>query len=739
MRSFEHSGPSDEGARTSPRTRAGGRLPAELNRFVGRAPQLDAVCSAVGRSRLVTVTGVGGVGKSRLAVRAAGRLQDRFFDGVWLAGLSALRDGALLDHTVAEALGLGGGTVRAPRSALLRHLEDREALLVLDGCEHLVAECAGLADALLRRAPGLRILATSRRPLETEGEQVFTLAPMPVDEAVALFTERARSVLPEPPPPDGAVTELCRRLDGIPLAVELAAGRLRVLSLEQIVDRLEDRFRLLAGTSRSAPPRHQTLRTAIGWSHELCTAPERLLWARLSVFAGDFGLEAVEYLCADETLPAEQVLGALDELVAQSVLVRDDGPDRDGQARYRMLETVREYGAGWLEQLGEADALRRRHRDWYLGLATWCELDWFGPRQAEVTARVETELPNLRLALEYSLADPQEAHSVQYLAATLWFYWVGCGRVAEGQHWLDRALAREDSQPRARAKALWVSGLVLLVRGRRTAALAALHECRELSEAEGDEISAAYALQMLGGLAVLNDEVPRAIGLLHQALERFRRLGELSALVVLAQVELAMAYAFDGELETALEMCEEARELAADRGERWAQSYALCLLAWVHMARGERDTARELTAECLAIKREFHDILGLAMALEHLAPLTADEDPEWAATMMGAAEGGWRLLSAQRFGSRHFEELTQAARAQLADTLGSVVYRAAFTRGRELGLLTVVDSTVLEGRAGMRAVPAGGPAGPLAPGAPAPDRPQPAVPPPGGPDGRQAG
>ncbi|MFG3256422.1 ATP-binding protein [Streptomyces sp. NPDC048172] len=690
-----------------------GNLPAELNRFVGRSVETVELGGQLASARLVTVTGVGGVGKSRLALHAAARVQDRFCDGVWLAELSWLRDGRLLDHTVAEALGLAGSSVRPPRSALLRQLAEREVLLVLDGCEHLVEECAELTDALLRHAPGLSVLATGRRPLEIAGEHTFTLAPMPEDEAVELFTERAAAVLAEPPGPDEAVVELCRRLDGIPLALELAAGRLRVLSVEQIAHRIEDRFRLLASSSRSGLARHQTLRTAIGWSHELCTARERLLWARLSVFAGDFDLEAVEYLCSGEALPADRVLSALDELVAQSVVVRDAGVGTEGQARYHLLETVREYGAGWLEELGEAEELRRRHRDWYLGLATWCELDWFGPRQTEVAARVEQDLPNVRLALEHSLRSPEDAHIGQYLAATLWFYWIGCGRLAEGQHWLDQALAWDGGHPQTRTKALWVSGFASLVRGQVVKALGLLHECLELSEERGDETAKAYALQMLGALAVVSDDLPRGKALLRESLDRFRELGELNALVMLAQVELAMAHAFDGELETARTLSEEARDVSADSGERWVQSYALYLLAYVHMVRDDHPRARELSVECLTIKREFHDVLGMTIALEHLAPLTAAEDPGRAAAMLGAADAGWRVVGARRFGSRHFENIAASCRSHLLAALGEEAYEEAYARGRKRGLLAAVDDAVHRGtRAGAasRAPAAPGPA-----------------------------
>lgn len=276
------------------------------------------------------------------------------------------------------------------------------------------------------------MLAAGRRPLEVAGERTFPLAPPVPEEALALLEARASAADPAFAPTAAdraALAEVCARLDGIPLALELAAGRLRTLSPAQVLARLEDRFGLLTGGVRGGLPRHRTLRTAIGWSHELCTPAERLLWARLSVFAGQFDLEAAEYVCAGPDMPVEGVLDLVGELLAQSLLVREETA---AGVRFRMLETVRLYGAGWLESLGDAVRLRRRHRDWYMGLATWCELDWFSPRQHEVAALVEAELPNLRLALECCLDEPDELHLGQYLAGTLWFYWAGCGRLTEG-------------------------------------------------------------------------------------------------------------------------------------------------------------------------------------------------------------------------------------------------------------------------------------------------------------------
>lgn len=446
-----------------------GNLPAELNRFVGRRQELSEVADLLKRARLVTVSGVGGVGKTRFAVRAAATAQEGFSDGAWLVELAPVRDPALVEHAVAEALGLTDHTTRLPRATLAAHLADRELLLVLDCCEQQVAAAARLVAALLRHAPGLRVLATSRQPLGVPGEHLMSLRPFTGDdscgaEAVELFADRAEAVVPDFAV-DGtnlaAVRELCRRLDGIPLALELAAGRLRALSVQQILDRLDDRFTILTRRGSAGPARHRTLRTAIGWSHELCSPRERLLWSRLAVFSGDFDLDAVEYVCAGPELPTEAMVDLVADLVDKSVVMRRDGAG--GTVRYLLLDTVRDYGLGWLRELGEERRVRARHRDWYLGFATWGELEWFSARQAQVAQSTDRELTNLRAALEFSLGNPQEFRIGQFLAGTLWFYWVGCGRLAEGRYWLERALAADDTPSGQRAKVLWVCGYVSIL------------------------------------------------------------------------------------------------------------------------------------------------------------------------------------------------------------------------------------------------------------------------------------
>ncbi|WP_328934715.1 MULTISPECIES: AAA family ATPase [unclassified Streptomyces] len=662
---------------------ADGNLPLEPDRFVGRSAELTELARALDASRLVTVTGPGGVGKSRLAARAAARSAPP--DGVWRVELAPVRDPELVDFAVVEALGLTDHTARLPREALLGHLADRQLLLVLDGFEHLVEVCAELVAELLGRVPGLRVLAVGRRPLELAGERIVAVAPLGEDEALELFADRAAQqgvVLGDEP----GVRELCRRLDGIPLAVELAAGRLRALTPEELLARFDDRFRLLAGGRRDALPRHQALRTAIGWSHELCTPEERLLWARLSVFAGRFDLEAAEYVCGGDGLTSDGVLDVLSELLAQSVVVRDETPTG---VRYRMLDTIRAYGADWLEATGDAPRLRRRHRDWYLGLATWCELDWFSPRQGEVAARVEAELPNLRAALEYCLTEPDETHLGQYLAGSLWFYWAGCGRLAEGRHWLEQAVqldAEDTANDQSRLKALWVLGYVAILQGDTVPALAALQECREEADHAANPTAVAYAEHRTGCLALVTDDMARAETLLRSALDRYQQIGELNSNVLMGQVELAMTRAFQGDLADAVKLCEDVRRVCEDHGERWTRAYALYVLAYVAWSDGELVLARDLLADCLGSAHGFRDLLGSVLAVELLALVTvAEGDAAEAALLQGAAAGMWPSVGLPLFGSAYYNAPHELCEAMARERLGDERYDECVREGARLG------------------------------------------------------
>ncbi|WP_262062289.1 ATP-binding protein [Streptomyces sp. STR69] len=687
---------------------ADGNLPLEPDRFVGRSAELTELARALDASRLVTVTGPGGVGKSRLAAHAAARSAPP--DGVWRVELAPVRDPELVDFAVVEALGLTDHTTRLPREALLAHLMGRQLLLVLDGFEHLVEVCAPLVAELVGRVPGLRVLAVGRRPLELAGERVVALAPLGEGEAVELLAERAAQqgvVLGEE---DADVRELCRRLDGIPLAVELAAGRLRALSPGELLARFDDRFRLLAGGRRDVLPRHQTLRTAIGWSHELCTPEERLLWARLSVFAGHFDLEAAEYVCGGDGLSSDGVLDVLSELLAQSVVVRELTATG---VRYRMLDTIRAYGADWLEAAGDAARLRRRHRDWYLGLATWCELDWFSPRQGEVAARVEAELPNLRGALEYCLNEPDETHLGQYLAGSLWFYWAGCGRLSEGRHWLEQAVQLDSENDQSRLKALWVLGYVAILQGDTVPALAALQECREEADHAANPTAVAYAEHRTGCLALVTDDMPRAETLLRSALDRYQQIGELNSNVLMGQVELAMARAFQGDLADAVKLCEDVRRVCEDHGERWTRAYALYVLAYVAWSEGRLPHARDLLADCLGSAHGFRDLLGSVLAVELLALVTAAEgDVAEAALLQGAAGEMWPSVGLPLFGSAYYNAPHELCEAMARERLGDGPYEERVREGALLGREAAV-ARALGQRRPLDAVPV--PRGPVRP------------------------
>ncbi|MFF5976103.1 ATP-binding protein [Streptomyces sp. NPDC012769] len=706
-------------------------LPAELNRFVGRAAEQDELARLLGEFRLVTVVGVGGVGKTRLALRAAGALQKRYADGVRLAELSSLRDPELVAHALVEALGLTDHTVRGPREVLLDHLAELRLLLVVDGFEHLVDACAELLRELLLGCPGLTVLAAGRRPLRVDGEAVLGLAPMDEADALTLLTGRALEAGAAAVGDRGTLRELVRRLDGIPLALELAAARLPLLTPEQVLRRLDDRFRILDGGRRGALPRHRTLRTAIGWSHELCTPEERLLWARLSVFAGPFDLEAVEYVCGGPELPSDRVLDVLGELLAQSLVAREDtaaGP------RYRMLDTVAAYGAEWLAALGDTERMRRRHRDWYMGLATWCELEWFSPRQAEVAACTDVALPNLRAALELCLESAEESALAQHLAGTLWFSWVGCGRLSEGRHWLDRALAMPGAEEvvlheDARLKALWVLGYVAILQGDPTAAVAALHECGERARITGNPVARAYATHRMGCLALLSDDMPRAEELIGEALETYREIGELNSNVLMGQVELAMARAFQGDLEGAVALCAEVREVCEERGERWTRAYALYVLGYAALTGGDHAAARELLVECVAINHAFHDLVGLVLAIELLALVTAAEgDASEAAVLQGAARPVWDSVGVPVFGSAYFDGPRTLCERQLRAALGREAYGARYREGLALSLDAAVDRALAERRAPALGGHAGArvPRPPRTGGSPVPDTRKPA-------------
>jgi non-specific serine/threonine protein kinase len=602
---------------------------------------------------------------------------------------------------VVSALHVPEASARAPMTILTENLRDRQLLLVLDNCEHLLEGCAMLVDALLRVAPQLRVLTTSRQALRVPGESLFAVPPLPVPEpeavlsagdavqypALALFAERASAVVREfaiTTDNLAAVARVCQRLEGIPLAIELAAARLPVLSVADLAARLDDRFELLTEGSRTVHARHRTLQATIDWSHDLCTPAEQTLWARTSVFAGSFDLEGAQAVCSDAGLPPEAILDTVAGMADKSIVVREE---LAGQVRFRLLETIGEYGQAKLHASGGEHVLLRRHRDWYTHLIDAVAAEWFGPKQEEWLVRLQLEYPNLRKALEFCVAEPGQTRAGLHLAGTPWFLWVACGFLAEGRHWLDRLLALDMEPSLERARALGTGGYVAAVQGDQSAAAAMLEECRLLARRLDDPGALAYATHVLGLSAMLSGDLDRASALLEEALPTYAAVGAPDHLAGSLRIALGLSYLFQQDLERAVAHFADCRTRCEQRGERWLLSYAFWGLGFVELIRGELEPAAAHVRESLRIKRFFHDTLGLSMALDLLAWIMAAQgDGERAAILLGAASRLWQTFGLQRFGSkdliaRHEQFTEQAHRA-----LGDRAFETALARGSELAL-----------------------------------------------------
>ena len=446
----------------APENGATQHLPPQFTSFVGRDAELEEVLRIVGANRLVTLTGAGGVGKTRLAVQVAARLDGDFADGVWYVDLAPITDPDVVPLAVTRALGLPDQAGRTTMDTLTHVIAGRHMLVVLDNCEHLIDACAALATALLAACPAVTIFATSREPIRVPGEVAWPVPSLSLaDEAITLFTDRARYVRPDFVVNDAnsaTVTEICQRLDGIPLAIELAAARVRALSLAQILESLHNRFRLLTGGARTAVRRQQTLRASVDWSHALLTDPERVLFRRAAVFMGGFDLDAAQAVCGDSDVERYQTLDQLTLLIEKSLVVAEDG---NFGTRYRMLETVRQYALENLGDSGEAYPVRALHRDHYAAAAAL--LDSRGRTDYQrLVERTETEMDNLRAAFTWCHESSDTATALQ-LASALQPLWLTRGRLQEGTAWFTAALAQASEAatvrhvevpPAARARAL---------------------------------------------------------------------------------------------------------------------------------------------------------------------------------------------------------------------------------------------------------------------------------------------
>ena len=678
-----------------------GNLPAELTSFVGRRGEVAEVRRLLSRSRLVTLTGVGGVGKTRLALRVAAGLRRALRDGVWLVQLDQLRDEALVAQAVGGALGLQR-RARAPEAVLAEYVADRRLLLVLDNCEHLVDAVAKMADQLLRAAPGLRVLATSRESLNIAGETVLPVPPLAAPDpgqpltvatlarfpAVALFAERAAQVAPGFSVTEAnraAVAGICRRLEGLPLAIELAAAQTRVLSPEQIQARLGDRLGLLTQGSRANPARQQTLRASIAWSYELCSEAERLLWARLSVFAGGFELDAAEGICADDRLTAEDVLELLAALADKSVLIAEHGA---GVVRYRLPETLREFGQECLQRAGEDTALRRRHRDWYEQLARQADTGWPSRQTADLTARLFREHANVRAAQDFCQAEPGEAEAGLRIALYVWrfFYW-DAGHISEGRYRLGQALARAAEPTVWRAQGLLVASFLAAWSGDRDASRALLAEGTSLARQLTDPPTSALAAWVAGNAYMFAGDPHEATAHFEDGLAVLPEGAHVS-LRTLLLTGLTIVAGVAGDEERAAACHREILTLAGDDGEFAHRAYsgysmlALGLAAW---RRGDLDRAAGLQRQCLRLREGRNDPMGSALCLEALAWIAASgRRYERAAVLLGAAGGLWRSMGTTLDGYRHLAGFHGDCERQARQALGEQAFQAAYHRGLEL-------------------------------------------------------
>ncbi len=627
-------------------------LPAELTSFVGRRKELAELPRVLASSRLLSLTGAGGAGKTRLAIRLASGLVNEFPGGVWLVDLAPLLAPDLVAQTVATAIGVREGPQRSVRDSLLEYLRDREVLLVLDNCEHLIDACAELAEALLRGAAALRIIATSREALGVPGETVCRVPSLSVPEALPslatdtvlefeatrLFIERAAAIEPafSVTPDNGAViAEICRRLDGIPLAIELAAARVAMLSVDQINTRLKDRFRLLTGGTRTAVARQRTLEATVDWSYQLLLDAERELLSRLSVFPAGWTLDAAERVCGGDGIDADDMLDLLSRLVSKSLVALES--DFGGERRYRFLETVRQFARERLMQAGAVDRLRQRHFEFFFNEFRGVMPILRHHNQLACLRRLRIEQENIRAALEWSLGSSALAQNGVELAGALFWYWTKRGLFEEGKLWLERALAI-DAPGLLRARAFIGLAHMHHFQGRHVQVGACADQALLLGR-EDHVWAVPFALfaQALAAFELGDHELAAARCL--AAREAADASGEpihhSGPLMILANIAVMR-----GDYDRAQPLYDESIDVCRRAGEIWGLAILLSVAAGLRIVRGDFDQARALASEALSYGQELEDPRGIAWSLDVFAGLLAAEGhTDGAARLWGAADG----------------------------------------------------------------------------------------------------
>jgi predicted ATPase/DNA-binding CsgD family transcriptional regulator len=628
-----------------------GNLPPQLTTFVGRGAELEQVRSLLVRARLVTLTGPGGVGKTRLALKAAATMS--WADGAWFVDLGGIAEGGLLWGTIARGLEISPRPDASVTETVCGHLRTKSALILLDNCEHLLPAIAPTAAQLLRSCQQVRLLATCREPLGVDGEITWPVPPLPVpaplgaetvvglarSDAVRLFIDRARLARPAfelTSANAAAVGEIARRLDGMPLALELAAARVRAMTPDEILERLHDRFRLLTGGSRTALPRQQTLRATLDWSHALLEPEERMVFARLGVFVGGFTLDSAGQVCGDPTLPPEEVWDVLSRLVDRSMVQR---ADHSAGSRYLLLDTMRDYALEHAMEDPDLEDVRGRHARCYSALAARSARERDHEGHALWLRRLEAEHENLRAAITWDLVrEPDEALG---LASDLGWFWDVRGHLTEGRAWLRQSLARSRGHPTSRARACNVLGWLALRQGDLDESTAAFDESLRLVSEGGDHSLEPEVHTNLGQLARARRDHEGARAAFDRALASATELGDEARLADCIFQQALLAY-FSGDRATASADAQRCLAIRQRRGDRVGTAYAIGLLGCAAIDEGDLFHARQLLTEAMDVMRELEDQVDVPFGLDVLVRLAVAEGEYGRAVLLAGAAGSRR-------------------------------------------------------------------------------------------------